>query len=147
SGNDTISVGDLFNTLNEIRGALTVNGQAGFDTLNINDQGSTVPHTYTILSTTVTRSPGGPVITYLDIESLNVRPGAHFGPSADNNVVDVLSTDANTAVEIDAGAGAVVNAGNDKDGLDELQGPVTIAGDGTVALNVNDQMTGAGQEY
>jgi hypothetical protein len=151
SGNDTINVGDTSNTINEIRGALTVNGQAGFDILNINDQGSTIAHHYTVTSTTVVRSrPGEPTITitYADIETLNLHPGAHFasGPGL-ANVVDVLSTDANTAVAIEAGTGASVNVGNDKDGLDELQGPLTVAGDGSVALNINDLMTAAGQEY
>ncbi len=147
SGNDTINVGDTANTLNEIRGALTVNGQAGFDTLNINDQGSTTPHSYTVTATTVTRSPGGPVITYSGIESLNVHPGLIFAgplPPGGGNAVNVESTDAATAVTIDAG-GATVNVGNDQDGLDELQGPLNV--NGAVALNVNDQMTGAGQEY
>lgn len=151
SGNDTINVGDTSNTLNEIRGALTVNGQAGFDTLNINDQGNFFPpHTYTITSTTVARSPGGPVITYFDIESLNVHPGATFLgplPPGGGNTVDVESTDASTAVAVDAVGGTTVNVGNDQDGLDELQGPLTIHGDGTAPLTINDQMTGAGQEY
>jgi hypothetical protein len=152
SGNDTINVGDTANTLNEIRGALTVNGQAGFDTLNINDQGNFFPpHIYTVTSTTVTRSPGGPVITYFDIESLNIHPGATFAgplPPGGGNIVNVESTDANTAVAIDTRGGTTVNVGNDQDGLDELKGALTVdGGDGTVPLNINDQTTGAGQEY
>ena len=150
SGNDTINVGDTSNTINEILGTLSVNGQAGFDTLNINDQGSTVAHHYSITNTQVVRTRSGePTITinYADIEALNLHPGAHFGPGPDTNVIDVLSSDTGTAVEVDVGSSAIVNAGNDTDGLDELQGPLTVAGDGSIALNINDQMTAAGQEY
>ncbi len=150
SGNDTINVGDTSNTLNEILGALTVNGQAGFDTLNINDQGSTTPHLYTVTATTVTRSPGGPVITYLNIESLNVHPGATFSgpqPPGAGNAVEVESTNANTTLTIDTSGGTTVAVGNDQDGLDELHGPLTVNGDGSVPLTINDQMTGAGQQY
>src|SRR5262249_35708838 len=53
SGSDTINVGSAANTLDAIRGGLTVNGQGGTNTLNINDQGSTTPHTYTVTATTV----------------------------------------------------------------------------------------------
>jgi len=147
-GNATFNVGDAINTLNEILGPLNVNGgAAGIATLNINDQGSTVPHHYSVTSHFVTRSPGGPTIGFSNIGTLILHAGAHFGPGPDTNVIDVLSTSAGTAVEVDVGGGTTVNVGNDQDGLDQLQGPLTVAGDGTVALNINDQMTAAGQEY
>jgi hypothetical protein len=147
-GNATFNVGDAINTLNEILGPLNVNGgAAGIATLNINDQGSTVPHHYSVTSHFVTRSPGGPTIGFSNIGTLILHAGAHFFGPGPANVVDVLSTDANTAVAIDAAGGTSVNVGNDQDGLDELQGPLTVTGDGSVALNVNDPMTGAGREY
>jgi hypothetical protein len=148
SGNDTINVGNAANTLDGILGPLTVDGQAGFDTLNVNDQGEITPHTYTVTATTVVRLPGGPTITYLDIESLNLHPGHILGPGPTNNVIDVLSTNADTPVEIDAGGGATVNVGNAAGTLDDLQGPVNVIGeDAAVTLNVNDQGSDNSQDY
>ena len=55
SGNDTINVGKADN-LNDILGPLTVHGQGGMDTLNINDQSAVRPQTYTLTASTLTRS-------------------------------------------------------------------------------------------
>jgi hypothetical protein len=149
SGNDTINVGNAANTLDGILGPLTVDGQAGFDTLNINDQGEGTAHSYTITATTVVRSPGGPTITYADIESLNLHPGKLLSNGPANNVVNVLGTDAGTTVEIDAVGGAVVNVGDPVNGtLDDLKGLLSVYGeDGSVVLNVNDQGSATGQNY
>src|SRR5262249_34525997 len=111
-------------------------------------QGEITPHTYTVTATTVVRSPGGPTITYLNIESLNLHPGRLLAMVPGDNVVDVLSTDADTAVEIDAGGGTTVNVGNEDGTLDDLQGPLSVNGDdGSVILNVNDQGSDSGQDY
>ncbi len=45
AGNDTVNVGDTRNTFEEFLGTLTVKGQAGSDTLNLNDQGELDPAT------------------------------------------------------------------------------------------------------
>src|SRR5262249_35138904 len=79
AGNDVINVGDVFNTLEELQGALAVNGQDNNDTLNVNDQGAGAPHTYTITSTTVQRS-GAATITYSGIEGLFVHKGPSRNP-------------------------------------------------------------------
>src|SRR5262249_9669248 len=54
-GNDTIRVGGAGRSLGGIQGALTINGQAGNDTLTLNDQRTNPAETYTITSTTVDR--------------------------------------------------------------------------------------------
>jgi Ca2+-binding RTX toxin-like protein len=77
-GNDTVNVGSLFNTLDTIQGAVTVNGQLGLDQLIINDQGSTTPHTYTVTATSVARE-GAAKITFSGIESLQLNKGAVLG--------------------------------------------------------------------
>ena len=148
SGNDVINVGSAANTLDGIHGPLTVDGQGGFDTLNINDQGETTPHSYTVNATSVVRSPGGPTINYFDIESLNLHPGHLIGPVPGGNTVDVQSTAAETPVEIDAGDGTTVNVGNADSTLDDIQGAVSVYGeDGSVLLNVEDQGSTSSQDY
>jgi hypothetical protein len=80
-GSDQINVGSPNNTLDAIQGPLTINGQGGFDTLNINDQGSTTPHVYNQTATTVSRS-GAATITFSSIESLNVNKGPIAGSAS-----------------------------------------------------------------
>jgi hypothetical protein len=149
-GNNTINMGDAANTLNEITAVnIFVNN---FTTFNINDQGSFTPHTYAVTSNTVTRSPGGPTIHDFNIQHLNLHPGrigrsfALLGPES-ANVINVEGTAAGTTVAVDPTGVDTVNVGNDQDGLDELQGPLQVTGDNSVALTVNDQMTVQGQEY
>ena len=148
SGNDTVNVGNTANSLDDIHGTLTVDGQADNDTLNIFDRGTTAPHGYTLTSTMFVRSPGGPTITYLDFEHLNSDFPIISGTGPVNNVIDVQSTAADTSVEINAGGGATVNVGNEAGNLDDLQGPVHVVGDdGSLLLNVNDQGSAGGQDY
>jgi hypothetical protein len=86
-GNDSINVGSAANTLDGILGPLTVNGGVGGVTiLNINDQGSTTPHTYNLTSgsptSTFTRSAPGPVtvnFSGIPIQNLHVNKGAQVG--------------------------------------------------------------------
>jgi hypothetical protein len=76
SGKDTISVGSTANTLDPIQGAVTVRGG---DTLNINDQGSTTPHSYNQTLTTLDRS-GAARITFTNIANLHINKGPVRGP-------------------------------------------------------------------
>ncbi len=48
-----------YNQLNTIAGNLTIDGQAGFNTLTVNDQNAIAPNTYTVSSTSIART-GGP---------------------------------------------------------------------------------------
>src|SRR5262249_41891180 len=78
-GNDVINIGSAVNKLDPIHGTVTVDGGlGGTDTLNINDQGSTTPHTYTQSATTLDRN-GAARITFAGIESLHVNKGAVLG--------------------------------------------------------------------
>jgi acrosin len=86
SSNDVVNVGSTANTLDPIQGAVTVDGgTGGTDTLNVNDQGSTTPHTYTQTATTLDRS-GAARITFANIEHLQVHKGPVAGsaPQAKN---------------------------------------------------------------
>ena len=61
SGDDTINVGHD-DKLNDIQGDLTVHGQAGTNTLNINDQGAVAAQTYTLAGDILTRSGAAPIM-------------------------------------------------------------------------------------
>jgi acrosin len=149
SGTDMVNIGDTSNTLNEILDVVTVHG-VGSDTVNMFDQGSTTPHTYTLTASSMTRSPGGPTINFPHCRAVLHRGvtggGSPTPPGA--NVINVLATDPNAPVDVVADNGDIVNVGNDADGLDEIQGSLSIdGGDGTVPVYLNDQMTASGQLY
>jgi hypothetical protein len=79
SGKDIINVGSTANTLDTIQGVVTVQGSAlGFDTLNINDQGSKTPHTYFQTAGLLARS-GAADIFFSNIASLHVNKGPVLG--------------------------------------------------------------------
>ena len=100
---DTFTVGstnDASSTLDAVLGAVNVNGGGGDDdTLNVNDPGAAVGHTYTVTANSVTRD-GAPAIGYSSVENLNRTGGSH------GNVVNVQSTHAGTATLIKSGTGS-----------------------------------------
>jgi hypothetical protein len=77
-GQDTIVVGDATETLAGILGPVTIDGSGNNDTLTIEDQLSTTPHTYTITPTTVSRS-GAATIIFFGITNLIVDKGVEAG--------------------------------------------------------------------
>src|SRR5262249_56725266 len=93
-------------------------------------------HTYTINSTTVSRS-GAALITYGTVETVTVNGGSG------GNTVNVRGTPAGTSVVVNSGSsGDTINVGNLGNSLDDVQGPVTINGQAPAAgeaLNINDQ--------
>jgi hypothetical protein len=74
-GSDTVNVGNADNKLDDIRGALRINGQAGTDTVNVLDQGQTAGQAYRLTATALAR-PGKPTIAYATIEQLVVSAGS-----------------------------------------------------------------------
>jgi hypothetical protein len=138
TGTDTINVGNLADSLDDLQGALSVNGQipgAG-DALNINDQGDANSQTYVITSTSASRS-GAASITYSNVESLTLNAGL------DDNTINVRSTLATTPVTVNGGpSDDTINVGNLAGSLDEIQGALFVNGNDPAAsdaLNVNDQ--------
>jgi hypothetical protein len=77
--NDTFRVRSFTETLDTIQGSLTLNGEGGFDSLTVNDQGSTTPHTYSITANSVKRSGAAP-INFTGMESLTVNKGPSISP-------------------------------------------------------------------
>jgi hypothetical protein len=77
-GNDQIIVANNGDTLDPIQGNLIINGQGGYDTLTINDNGSTTPHSYTQYGTTPNGTlyrTGAATISWTGIESYTLNPG------------------------------------------------------------------------
>jgi hypothetical protein len=129
---DVFNIGNLLNTLNDIAGAVTVNGNApaASDSVFVNDQGSASAHDYVITSSTVARD-GAALITYGTVELLTVNGGIG------GNNINVQNTLATTPVVINAGAG------DDDVLVDSNGGPLTPP-DGTVdgivsSLTINGQ--------
>jgi hypothetical protein len=77
-GKDTINIGSTAHTLDTIQGVVSVQGGFGFDTLNINDQGSKTPHTY-FQGVGVLRRNGAADIFFSHIASLHVNKGPVVG--------------------------------------------------------------------
>jgi hypothetical protein len=142
AGNDTIAVGSATNTLDTIQGALTINGQAGTDTLAFNDQGATNSKTYTLTATTLA-IPGIALMTFGTVENLTLN-GASGG-----NTVSVQGTAAGTAVTVNSGAGNdTITVGSPSNTLDGILGPLTINGQGgTNTLAINDQGATTSKTY
>jgi hypothetical protein len=55
SGNDVVNIGSPANTLDPIRGGITVNGQGANTTLNVHEDGTTAAHYYEIYATSIHR--------------------------------------------------------------------------------------------
>lgn len=129
---DTFNIGNALNSLDDILGAVTVNGNdpTASDALNVNDQGDADPHGYIVTSTTVERD-GAAAITYGTVESLTLNGGGG------GNLINVQSTAAGTVVVVNAGAS------DDDVTVDSNGGPLDPP-DGTVnfvvsSLTINGQ--------
>lgn len=104
SGDDIIHVGSLGNMLDPIQSPLTVNGQSGFDTLNINDQGTTTSEYYVVTDSSVRRAlntnPLGDftqTINFTSIEKLSLNAGSG------SNGFDLQAADPGIPLIIDGG--------------------------------------------
>ncbi len=129
-GNDMITVGsasDASSTLDGIEGPLIVNGGGGTDLLLIKDLGTNASRTYTVTDTTLVRA-GDPPISYSAIANLTLIGGGG------GNTILVRSTKDGTQTSVKAGAGddiITVSSGPENPGrLDDIQGPLTIDGQG-----------------
>jgi len=142
AGNDTANVGSTANTLDDIQGVLSLNGQAGVDSLNLRDQGSSAGQSYTLTSGKLTRS-GGVLTGYSGMESLELDAGAF-----DDNVA-VQSTAAATPINLNTGAGGdTVSLGNAAHSLDGIASLVTVNGQaGTDAVVLDDSGDANGNTY
>ncbi len=130
-GNDIVNVGNaaLATGLDLLPGPVVVNGGAGSDTVNLNDQSADFNDAYTITSTTVSRPFFGG-LTYGTIESLVLHAQNLLGTNG-NNTFNIVST-----------AGGVTTTVNANDGDDIFN----ITGGGLGAGSTNNLNGGAGDD-
>jgi hypothetical protein len=140
-GNDTITAGRL----DDLDGALTVNGQVGAaDQLVVDDGAETAANTYTISDTTVSRAAGSVDVDYLTVEGLVLKTGSV------NDTIAVTDTVTDTPVTVNGGSGNdTVTAGTGANGLDHIRSAVSVDGGAGTAdrLVVNDASTDTPQDY
>ncbi|HRI80895.1 MAG TPA: hypothetical protein PLF88_00510, partial [Opitutaceae bacterium] len=164
AGANTVNVGSLApgggGNVNGIAGLLTVTG-GGTDTLNVDDTGDGAANTGTLTGTTLTGLGMTSGIAYSSIETLNINLGAggdtftiastsagvtNLNANDGNDTINVRATTG--ATNINTGAGTnVVNAGSltpaTNGNVNAIAGLVTVTGDGTDTLNVDDTGDGA----
>ena len=100
TGGATFNVGNL-NSLDGIKGALTVNGTVGADnTLTVDDQASSGALTYTLSRTTLARTCAA-TITYSGATTISV----YCGSGGSSDVIDVDGTAGNSATTYIWGGG------------------------------------------
>jgi mucin-19 len=131
-GDDIFNVGNAGNSLDDILGVLTINGNApsASDVLNINDQGDTDDNNYTLTGITLNRT-GMAQLTYGTIESLFLNTGT----GSDNIILSNTQAGA-TTVNANVGADTIT--------VQMTSGTTTVnaqAGDDQIII----QTTGAGQ--
>jgi hypothetical protein len=134
AGNDTFNVSPTAKNLSNIQGALTVWGLGGSNSLNVFDQNDTAAATYSITSSTVTRS-GAAAISYDSVASVNLYGGSG------NDTYNIESTASGEPVLIEGGAGNdTFNVSPSAKNLETIGGPLTVWGfGGSNSLNVFDQ--------
>jgi Ca2+-binding RTX toxin-like protein len=122
-GNDLIDVGKFGGgTLGAVAAPVTVDGQAGTDTLRINDPTAGTPRIYTVTATGVTTT-SRLAVSYAGTENLSVNAGLF------PNTFNVLGTAALTRTTINGGPnGDTFNVGNTAKTLDDIQGLLTLNG-------------------
>jgi hypothetical protein len=135
NGSDQFQLGAIGNgNLNSLPGALTLQGQAGTDTVTLHDSGSTVSDNYTITETALTHPTFGG-LTYAGMEGVNLNA------SSGANVIDARAGFL-CPVTLNAGAGTDTINVNET----ALGAVVRInASSGNDAVRVNPD--GAGQAY
>ncbi|MCI0456007.1 MAG: hypothetical protein L0Z62_03385 [Gemmataceae bacterium] len=128
AGDDMVTVGSHVGTLDEVFGAVTVNGDGQTatgpgDRLLVSDSGVLpLPRTYNLSATSVSRWGKG-AIHYSNVESLQLNVGGV------DDIVNVSGTAAGSATTLNTGAGAdTVNVGTASSSLSNLMGDLTITG-------------------
>jgi hypothetical protein len=141
SGNDTINIAPTSKFLDNIQGAITINGQGGTIALNEFDQNDPFSDTYTITGSTTTRSASA-VITYNSVQSVVINGGTgNVLYNVESHGAGTLTINGNTGND-------TFNLSPTAKFLDGIQGSLALNGDGgTNTLNEFDQNDGFSDTY
>jgi hypothetical protein len=132
-GTDTVNIAPLSENLSYIQNSVSIHGGAGTGSLNVFDQSNTaVGEWYQVNASTISRT-GSAAITYSGLGSVIVDGGSG---SAYFYTVDSTSTA--TTVNTGSSSGLVYVAALTNN-LDDLPGPLTVQGNGSVGLRILDQ--------
>jgi len=147
SGNDTFNVSPTAKNLGALSGNLTVLGEDGFNTLNIDDQNNSANDTYTLasssqVSSTISRT-GAAKISYASLGAVNL-----FGGNGKDNY-NVNGTPTGTFVGLIGGSGNdTFNMTPTSKNLANIQSGVAVVGEtGSNTLNIDDQDNSATVVY
>jgi hypothetical protein len=139
---DVVNVGSATQSLSNIGGAVTLNGN-GSTIVQVNDQAQSDPGLYTVTSSTISRA--GVALTYQGVAALTLNSGSATGPAY--SFLNVSSTAACTATTINAGIRYIVQVGGGANRLDGVLGPVSVNGTGVNGLNIVDSNGTTGYVY
>jgi hypothetical protein len=152
-GDDLTNVGNTFNLVDEISATLTVSGNDGDDTLNVNDLGDTKNNVGQLTSTTISGLDMTGVIIYDTQETVNINLGTGNDTftivNTHTQVTNLSGNDGAETIDVEAIAGNTnitaglgddtVNVGNPDNLVDNIAATLTVSGnDGRDTLNVND---------
>jgi outer membrane protein OmpA-like peptidoglycan-associated protein len=141
--NDTINVGSIAPLIGGnvagIGAALTVDGDAGADTLNVDDTAASSDNQGQLTDSTINLADMPGEITYGTFEAINILMGSG------NDLFDIFSTALGSLTTIDGAAGQEVfnvssDAPNNFGNLDGILGELTIlGGDDSNTMNISDR--------
>jgi hypothetical protein len=144
-GDDTITVADALERLDNIGGPLTIDGGAGTNVLIIDDRGNGASQTYALSASQFLRQ-GNPavLITFSHLSSLDFYASDDTAHNL-HDTITVSGTPKNLPVTVHAGDSAADLAVSD---LDHVQGPLAFHWtSGNKTLVVNDMSAGANADY
>jgi hypothetical protein len=131
-------------TLAGIQGALSIAGQGGVNTLDVDDQANTAPADYSVNPAVLYFDPLSVGINYVGMKTLELDGGRG------GNTFNVYGTAAGTTYTLNGGSGgAAFDVGQfGSNVLDAIKGPVTVNGQGaTSTLSFDDQGSTAANTY
>jgi hypothetical protein len=108
NGANNVNVSPGAQNLDNIHGAVSVNGQGSGSSVTVNDQGNGAGQVYTLISTALARSGAG-TIMYGGIQALTVNG------SSGGDTVQVINTALSTPVALNGGAGGMALYASDAD--------------------------------
>jgi hypothetical protein len=156
NGYNSIGLSNTAENLDNLAGAVIVQGRGPSTSLSLNDLAAPVPYPYTLTASSLTRPNFGGLTYYAGVGTLTLFAAADSN-SASPQATYVVSTAAGTATRIDAassgwhnifvGLPAVNALGAPGSPLEDILGAVTVIGRSQDNLTVDDSASTAQKTY